>query len=227
MNPAPGKASIAKSSDSGTAWRGCLSCVGCGCVIPLACLALLVAAAIFFLPQFSGATSRDAVLPRPVEITREDRWSLQDKLAAAPAQGAVMKLDLTLPELNLLLSKIDVKPAAGFALNRTWAFLSSGTLSIVLDGSGFWMRKLNVVLHLESAARGFRIAGMRFAGYDVPGFVLQRVGVPWLERWLGGAAGITVDLNAQTEYGFSIVSDIITLTGPFPWLRTSPTGEGR
>gem|GEM_PF-2922081 len=218
---------IVRSSDSGTTWRGCLSCVGCGCVIPLACLALLVAAAIFFLPQFSGSSSRDAHLPRPVEITREDRWSLQDKLAAASAQGTVMKLDLTLPELNLLLAKIDVKPAAGFVLNRAWAFLSSDTLSIVLDGSGFWMRKLNVVLQLESAARGFRIAGMRFVGYDVPEPFLRRVGVPWLERWLYGAAGVPVDLNAQTEYGLSIASDIITLTGPFPWLRTSPTGEGR
>ncbi len=227
MSPSPGNALIVKNSDSGMSWRGCLSCLGCGCVIPLACLALLAIAAIFFLPQFTGSTSREANLPKPVEITREDRWSLQDKLAATPAQGAVMKLDLTLPELNLLLSKIDVKPAAGFVLNRAWAFLSSGTLSIVLDGSGFWMRKLSVVLLLESASRGFRIAGMRFAGYDVPGPVLRRVGVPWLERWLAGAAGVATDLNAQTEYGFSIASDIITLTGPFPWLRTSPTGVGR
>lgn len=216
-----------KSSDSGTKWRGCLSCVGCGCAIPLACLALLAAVAVFFLPQFSGTTSRDAHLPTPVGITREDRWSLQDKLAAAASQGSAMKLDLTLPELNLLLSRIDVNPAVGFALNRTWAFLSSDTLSIVLEGSGFWMRRLNVVLHLESAARGFRIAGMRFAGYDIPEPVLRRVGIPWLERWLSGATGVTLDLNAQTEYGFSIASDIITLTGPFPWLRTSPTGEGR
>lgn len=227
MNPVPGKALIVRNSDSGTKWRGCLSCVGCGCAIPLALLALLAAVAIFFLPQFSGAESRDANLPKPVGITREDRWSLQDKLAAAASQGTVMKLDLTLPELNLLLSKIDVNPAAGFVLNRTWAFLSSDTLSIVLDGSGFWMRRLNVVLHLTSAARGFRIAGMRFAGYDIPEPVLRRVGIPWLERWLSRAAGVTVDLDAQTEYGFSIASDIITLTGPFPWLRTSPTGEGR
>ena len=113
MNPNSGKALIVKNSDSGTKWRGCLSCLGCGCAIPGAGIAILVIAAIFFLPQFSGSASRDANLPKPVEITREDRWSFQDKLAAASAHGAVMKLDLTLPELNLLLSHIDLKPAVG------------------------------------------------------------------------------------------------------------------
>lgn len=227
MAAVPGSASTSRSTSSGSGLRGCLSCFGCGCVIPVVGLGLLVVAAIFFLPRQFGTSSGDSPLPRPIEITREDRWSLQDKLKGAASQGNVMRLELTLPELNLLLSRIDLKPAAGFALNRVRAYISSNIPCLVLEGSGFWMRRLSIVLHLETTSRGCRIARMQVNGHHLPELLVRKAGIPWLERWLNGAAGIPISLSEQTEYSLSVASDVVTLTGPLPWLRTSPTGEGQ
>lgn len=225
MSAAPVNTSSSKSGGSGSGFRGCLSCFGCGCAFPAIGLVILVVVAVLFMPRLSG--NLDPALQKTVEITREDRWSLKDKLAAAALQENGMKLELSLPELNLLLSRIDLKPAAGFALNRVRAYTSNTTLSLVLDGSGFWMRRLNIVLHLETGSGRCRIARMQFNGYQLPELLLRRAGIPWLERWLNGAADIVTRLDEQTEYNFSVASDVIILEGPFPWLRSTPKGDGQ
>ncbi|HNW36915.1 MAG TPA: hypothetical protein PKM25_18385 [Candidatus Ozemobacteraceae bacterium] len=216
-----------KKNSSGFGLRGCLSCFGCGCAFPLIFIIVLAIAAIFFLPQFSEPSSRPASLPKPVDVTREDRWSLQDKLAAARSQPGMISLRLTQPEFNALLSRVELKPAAGFALTKVWSFPSRDGLSFVLEGSGFWMRRLFVVLQFTTPPEGRRMTNMVFNDHPIPEKLIRTVGIAWLERWLKDSAGIDVHIEGPSEYTVTVASDDVILTGPFPWLRTSLQGEGQ
>jgi len=216
-----------KKGSSGCGLRGCLSFLGCGCVFPLIFIVILGIAAIFLLPSLSAPSSGPSSLPKPVEISREDKWSLQDKLKTAASQPDPIKLNLTLPEFNALLSRVDLKLAAGFALTKAWSFPSQDGLSLVLEGSGFWMRRLSVVLQFATPPEGRRLKKMLFNEHPVPERLMRGVGIPWLERWLKDSAGIDVHIEGPSEYTVTIASDEIALAGPFPWLRTPHQGEGQ
>ncbi|HEY9071588.1 MAG TPA: hypothetical protein VIV61_15110 [Candidatus Ozemobacteraceae bacterium] len=216
------------ASKTGSGLRSCLSCLGCGCIFPAIFIVGLVIAAIFLLPQFTEPPATSAI-PRPPEITREDRWSLQDKLTAAmqEAGSGPLRLDLTLPEFNALLGRADPRPAAGFALTHAWAYSAADRLQFVLEGSGFWQRRLTLEIDLANPTAPQRLSGIRFNEHAVPDRLVRLIGPRWIERWLADGLGINIRPNTPTSCDIAIASDVVILTGVFPRLGIPAQGAGQ
>jgi len=188
----------------------------------------LVVAAIFLLPQLTEPPASSS-LPRPAEITREDRWSLQDKLAAAVQQAGSgpLRLDLTLPEFNALLGRAEPRPAAGFALTRAWAYPDADRLHFVLEGSGFWQRRLTLEIVLANPTAPQRLALIRFNEHAIPDRLVHLIGHRWIERWLADGLGIDIRPGTPAACDIAIASDVVILTGIFPRLGIPAQGAGQ
>jgi len=134
------------------AGKGCclLGC-GFGCVFPL--FAILFGLLLFLWigdPMLARLRAKPN-LPDPPRVTREDRWSLADKIkiVVQGSPGKNQTLNLTSREVNALLQRWFPAPACGLALARAWLLPETDKAILVLSGSGFWMRSLTIAIELS------------------------------------------------------------------------------
>jgi hypothetical protein len=113
-------------------------------------LGCLLGAFLWWVSPVVDGLRTQPVLPKVSAPTREDRLSLEAKLAGLASATGRFSLELTPAECQSWLRTWRPQPAAGMALERFSFLPGKGKGTIIAEGSGLGMAQLSIIFTVSS-----------------------------------------------------------------------------
>jgi|GEM_PF-5901373 len=200
--------------------KGCFPCgfsCACGCIFFVVLLVIAIVSYFFIIRPFLEKVQEKPSLPQSPPVTREDRWTLNDKIALLGS--STIQLHLSPGEFNALLAKFSPVPAMGFAAVKSFSIFGENKVVFILEGSGFWLHSICIIAEWEGAKSdnqpSVTLSGFQVNSFVFPSRLLKYVKLWYVDGYLKKTIGYTVDELNSSEYKIRFDSKGISIEGNF------------